>query len=324
MVKSETLVNWQAEGQKGLAALEEFGREHRLLLQTVGIVAVAAATGAVVGVVVVKSGLAFNAVLAAKSVTPSVALPAVVKSSLVAKPLAATALPATATSGASATAVLNTLATNGTAALNNAAGLVNSVTTTGATISTQLTSLFNLLSQNAIPLTAGAVGGGAVGAGVVKRQVRDVEERLNEQVAQTEAYQTEATRLQAALATAEAKITDVPATVIPPAPAVVAPAPAVPDSLEEIRGIGLVFARRLNEAGIVTFADLAAKTADQVREILGARSVARFNVQDWIDQAQQRVASRQPLSTTLAAPDVSTPAPAPSDPATPATPPEES
>ena len=41
------------------------------------------------------------------------------------------------------------------------------------------------------------------------------------------------------------------------------------DNLQAIRGIGPVIARRLNEAGVYTFEELAELTPDQLQEILG-------------------------------------------------------
>jgi|GEM_PF-1842213 len=141
--------------------------------------------------------------------------------------------------------------------------------------------LFGLLTNNALPITAGAVGGGAAGVGVMQGQVRQVKERLAEQVAQTAAAQGETSQLQSALRSAETKLgqqqTQVAAT----------PAPVAPNPLEEIQGIGPVFARRLHEAGIVTLADLAAQTPEQVRTTMATvRGGKLINAQAWIDQAR--------------------------------------
>jgi predicted flap endonuclease-1-like 5' DNA nuclease len=46
-----------------------------------------------------------------------------------------------------------------------------------------------------------------------------------------------------------------------------------------------VFARRLNEAGIVTFAGLAAQPAARLAEIVAAKSWQAIDPQAWIDQA---------------------------------------
>ncbi len=58
------------------------------------------------------------------------------------------------------------------------------------------------------------------------------------------------------------------------------------DDLTEIKGIGPVFAERLRQAGITTFADVAQASADQLRDVTHATSVA--NPDEWIDQAKAR------------------------------------
>ena len=58
------------------------------------------------------------------------------------------------------------------------------------------------------------------------------------------------------------------------------------DDLTESKGIGPVFAERLRQAGITTFADVAKTSADQLREVTHATSVA--NPDEWIEQAKAR------------------------------------
>lgn len=58
----------------------------------------------------------------------------------------------------------------------------------------------------------------------------------------------------------------------------------VSDSLEEIRGIGPVSARRLNEAGIFTFSQLAETAPEKLQEVTG---VTRWDPSDWITEAQR-------------------------------------
>lgn len=72
----------------------------------------------------------------------------------------------------------------------------------------------------------------------------------------------------------------------PPAPRAQAPA----DSLQEIRGIGEVFARRLRAAGVRTFADLAALTPDEARALAEAQPW-QADTADWIEQARALAAS---------------------------------
>lgn len=58
------------------------------------------------------------------------------------------------------------------------------------------------------------------------------------------------------------------------------------DHLEDVNGIGPVFAQRLNEAGIYTFADLAAQTPERVREIISPKNWQAVDPEGWISQAQ--------------------------------------
>lgn len=61
-----------------------------------------------------------------------------------------------------------------------------------------------------------------------------------------------------------------------------------PDSLEQIRGIGTSFAKRLNDAGVYTYAQLAELTPDRVREIVAAKKWHKIDPESWIAEAKQR------------------------------------
>lgn len=175
-----------------------------------------------------------------------------------------------------ATAVGAALAQHGGAAQSAA-----TILTSGATLPDKVMALFGLLTHNALPITAGAVGGGAAGVGVMQGQVRRTAKRLDEQMAETAAAQAEVNRMQGALQSVEAQFSQLQSQV--------APSPAVARyPLEQIQGIGPVFAQRLHEAGIVTVADLAAQTPEQVRAVAATvRGGKMVNVQSWIDQARQ-------------------------------------
>lgn len=69
-----------------------------------------------------------------------------------------------------------------------------------------------------------------------------------------------------------------------------APADSPADSLQEIRGIGATYARRLRAAGIRTFADLAALTPEKARALAQAQS-GLADTADWIEQARALAAS---------------------------------
>lgn len=61
--------------------------------------------------------------------------------------------------------------------------------------------------------------------------------------------------------------------------------PATPDDLTKLEGIGPKVARLLNEAGITTFAGLAATNAADLQKSLSAAGLQMMNVEGWIDQA---------------------------------------
>jgi predicted flap endonuclease-1-like 5' DNA nuclease len=61
------------------------------------------------------------------------------------------------------------------------------------------------------------------------------------------------------------------------------------DNLQVINGIGPAYERRLNEAGIVTLADLAQQSPDNLRQITGIKSWHAADPQQWIDAAQTKL-----------------------------------
>lgn len=224
-------------GQENWRRLEQWSEKNHIPLKTVGLVALAGATGMTIGVIAAKG------ILASKGVA----------------------------------AVGAALAQNGATA-QSAASILTGATTLGG----KAAALFGLLTHNALPITVGAVGGGAAGVGVMQGKVRRVQEELDAQVVQTTAAQAETSQMQDKLNTAEAQLNQLQSQLAE------SPHPAAPDPLEDIQGIGPVFARLLREAGIVTFADLAAQTPEQVRAVVASvRGGKMVNAQAWIDQAQQ-------------------------------------
>jgi predicted flap endonuclease-1-like 5' DNA nuclease len=59
------------------------------------------------------------------------------------------------------------------------------------------------------------------------------------------------------------------------------------DNLEQINGIGPTYARRLREAGIRSFADLANQEPARLREVTGLRDWQAADPADWITEARQ-------------------------------------
>jgi predicted flap endonuclease-1-like 5' DNA nuclease len=99
-----------------------------------------------------------------------------------------------------------------------------------------------------------------------------------------------------AAATSTAVSAPTPPPPVPPAPApepikdtAVEASAKGSDDLTLINGIGPVFAKRLIEAGISTYAQLAAQSPDRLREITQARATA--NPQVWIDEARRRASA---------------------------------
>ena len=66
-----------------------------------------------------------------------------------------------------------------------------------------------------------------------------------------------------------------------------------PDTLTVIKGIGPVYQWKLRDAGVNTFAQLAAADPDQLRRMLDVKNWQRVNVESWIEQARDW-AQREP------------------------------
>lgn len=59
------------------------------------------------------------------------------------------------------------------------------------------------------------------------------------------------------------------------------------DRLQKIHGIGDVFTRRFNEAGVYSFSQLAALTPDRAREIINPEEWQNIEPDQWIEEAKQ-------------------------------------
>ncbi len=71
------------------------------------------------------------------------------------------------------------------------------------------------------------------------------------------------------------------------------PAPAARDDLEVINGIGPVIAGKLYQAGICTFAALAALTPDRLRELTGDVISRLADEEDIIEQAKRLAGGKE-------------------------------
>ena len=67
---------------------------------------------------------------------------------------------------------------------------------------------------------------------------------------------------------------------------------ASPDNLVDINGIGIVFAKRLNQAGIYTFAQLAESTPERIKEIINPEEWQKIEPESWIAQANELAAKK--------------------------------
>jgi predicted flap endonuclease-1-like 5' DNA nuclease len=70
------------------------------------------------------------------------------------------------------------------------------------------------------------------------------------------------------------------------------------DPLERIQGIDPIFAQRLHEAGIFTFAQLSASSPEQILDYIQPAMIALGDAEAWIVEA--RVFSQQPIQTISA------------------------
>lgn len=97
------------------------------------------------------------------------------------------------------------------------------------------------------------------------------------------AAESKVRELQAQLVNAGRQALSQPAAEIvkaPPAEIVKAPVAAIaaPDDLQQVRGIGPIFAGRLHSAGIDTFAALAATGAEELAQVLGVSMSRAENI----------------------------------------------
>jgi predicted flap endonuclease-1-like 5' DNA nuclease len=259
--------NLQKLGSTTVTQVESFVTENRDLLKSAGLITAAVVVGGVGGYWLAKGAFVAQGAAVAKG-------------------------------GATAAPVFMTQGATGASTLQNTATLLNSSIASGTALVDKIAALFQTISANAAPLTVGVVGGGAAGVGATRYQVRQAQDALAAQTAQTTAVEAERSQLADALSAAKANLSELQ-TKLAAQPAV----QTVQDQLEAIKGIGRVFAQKLNAAGIYTFADLATQTPDRLREIIGtARAGSMVQPADWIQQARQRIQPDAPATTAVATP----------------------
>ena len=106
-------------------------------------------------------------------------------------------------------------------------------------------------------------------------------QRLLKQLASAD---SEITALRSSLKSASASRDDI----APPAPNT----PRGKDPLEVIKGIGPIFARRLNHGGIFTFEELARLTPAEVRRVVAVADWHKIEPEEWIAEAAQWAQAR--------------------------------
>jgi hypothetical protein len=82
------------------------------------------------------------------------------------------------------------------------------------------------------------------------------------------------------------------------------PADQPADDFREITGIGATYERRLHDAGILTYQDLAARSPEQLAEVTGV-SAARIASENWTGQARRLSGPSGPLPSEPSQPYVS-------------------
>ncbi|MEZ4618763.1 MAG: helix-hairpin-helix domain-containing protein [Caldilineaceae bacterium] len=74
------------------------------------------------------------------------------------------------------------------------------------------------------------------------------------------------------------------------------PSQSADDRLQDINGIGQVYARKLNDAGIHTFAQLSESSIDRLTEIINPQDWQTLDFDSWIRQARTFVQSTAPAT----------------------------
>ncbi len=148
-----------------------------------------------------------------------------------------------------------------------------------------------LVITNTLALVGATAASGVLGYQVKKRWQNQENEQLRQELEHAKSQVKEVSGLREQLAMAQARINELlkgsQDAAAPEAPAERAIEEAT-DDLQIITGIGPTFASRLNEAGIWTFADLASKDAEEVREIVSSGRVENMiEPEEWIAEARQ-------------------------------------
>ena len=108
----------------------------------------------------------------------------------------------------------------------------------------------------------------------------------------TELAKAEEAAQQAAVATAQVPTAPAPSPeASAPTTAVSAPVATAEQDMKLLNGVGNAYAKRLKQAGITTFAQLATHTADQLQEIIKPQAWQAVNFEAWLEEARLFVAN---------------------------------
>lgn len=88
---------------------------------------------------------------------------------------------------------------------------------------------------------------------------------------------------------AKAEKTEAAAPAASDAPLFAAPAGGEKDKLTDIKGIGPVAEKQLNEQGIMTFAQIAALTAEEIAKVDEYMPFSAAQIEDWQAQAKEKI-----------------------------------
>jgi len=177
------------------------------------------------------------------------------------------------TNAASTTLLPSSQAALGTLAPSAAASPLPSTAVGASGWADKLAAFCGKLAQN--PLIAGTVGGAGTGLGVAVGKLSGVRQQLQEQISRIDALGQETAQIKAALVETEGT-----------GGRKTGHSTAGVERLEDIVGIGEVYAERLRVAGVTRFAGLAALSAERIKEIVvRGPPLSIESIRSWIKQA---------------------------------------
>ena len=235
------------------------------------IVAVASASGGLAGILAVKGLLAAKGLTAAHLAW---GLEGVAKAN-----------------AASATLLPSSQAALGTLAPSAATSPLPGTAVGAAGWADKLAAFCGKLAQNPLiaGVAAGTVGGAGTGLGVAVGKLSGVRQQLQEHLGRIEALGHETAQIKATLVETDGTVGRK-----------TGHSSADAERLEDIVGIGEVYAERLRVAGVTSFAGLSTLSAERVKEIVGrGLPLSIESIRSWIKQADALAKGRHPEADDL-------------------------